>query len=262
MSRGFAGVDRRWPTRYDPGVNHVAWTLLIAATQLLPPAAERAKLPREEQEKLIRAATPEELLAEGRVAVAGLGLYRVLLVKQERIGGKLQDPHVLRVTVREQPFAIRLESEAGEARGRKVLYDSQNHPGELRVREHGVLGWVGWISISANGKLARKTTNHPMTDVGFGALLRIQTDGVEAARRVGGYTRIDEGWNERGRWCIRYEAPANAGQLYAQRSRVCLDPVSLLPMETTVWDAQGLLETYVYSELVPNVPGGEASLKP
>jgi hypothetical protein len=228
----------------------------------LPPAAARAKLPREDHEKLLRAASPAEILEQGRLAVAELGIYRVLLVKQERIAGRLQDVHVLRVTVREQPFAVRLEAELGETRGRKILYDSQRDPNVLRVREPGVLGWVGWIKISTKNKLVYKSTNHPATDVGLGALLRIQTEDLEAAKSFGGYVRVDEGWNERGRWCIRYEAPPKAEHLYAVKSKVCLDPISWLPLETTVWDAKGLLETYVYSELVPNAPGAAASLSP
>ncbi len=236
--------------------------LVIAADAALPTASERAKLPREEQEKLLRAAAPAEILAQGRLAVAELGLYRGLLVKQERIGGKLQEVHVLRVTVREQPFAVRLESELGETRGRKIVFDAQRNPNVLRVREPGVLGWVGWITISTKNKQVFKSTNHPATDVGFGALLRIQTEDLDAAKPFGGYGRADEGWNERGRWCIRYEAPLGADHLYAVKSKVCLDPVSWLPMETTVWDAKGLLEIYVYSELVPNAPGAAASLAP
>ncbi len=236
---------------------------VVATVQALPPpVAAGATLPHADQEKLLRAASPEEILARGRLADAELGIYRVLLVKQERIGGKLQEVHVLRVTIREQPFAVRLVSELGEASGRKIIYDAQRNPHELRVREPGVLGWVGWISISAQSKLAFKSTNHPASDVGFGALLRLQTEELQAGKAFGGYTRTDEGWNERGRWCIRYESPPKATHLYATRSKVCLDPVTWLPMETTVWDAKGLLEVYVYTELVPHVPDGAAALTP
>jgi hypothetical protein len=237
--------------------------LAVAAAQsAVPAAAARAKLTREGQEKLLRAASPEEILAQGRLADAQLGIYRVLLVKQERVAGKLQEVHALRVTVREHPFAVRLVSELGEASGRKILYDAQHNPEELRVREPGVLGWVGWISISTKSKLAWKSTNHPATDIGFGALLRMQAQDLDAAKPFGGYARIDEGWNDRGRWCIRYEAPPKVDHLYATKSKVCLDPVSWLPMETTVWDAKGLLEVYIHSELAPNVPDGAASLVP
>jgi hypothetical protein len=239
-----------------------AAALIAVAIAALPAAPERAKLPREGQEKLLRAASPEDFIVQGRLAVAELGIYRVLLVKQERIAGKLQEVHVLRVTVREQPFAVRLESELGETRGRKIVFDSVRNPNVLRVREPGVLGWVGWITISTKNKQVFKSTNHPATDVGLGALLRIQEEDLETAKPLGGYARSDEGWNERGRWCIHYEAPAKAAHLYASKSKVCLDPVSWLPLETTVWDATGLLETYVYSELEPNAPGAAASLSP
>ena len=96
----------------------------------------------------------------------------------------------------------------------------------LRVREPGVLGWVGWIKVSTKNKLVYKSTNHPATDVGLAALLRIQSEDLAAAKPFGGYLRSDDGWNERGRWCIRYEAPLKADHLYAVEveglSRSCL----------------------------------------
>jgi hypothetical protein len=76
------------------------------------------------------------------------------------------------------------------------------------------------------------------------------------AKPFGGFLRNDEGWNERGRWCIRYDAPPKATGLYAVASRACLDAATGLPMEMTIWDSHGLLESYLYSDLEPNLPDG------
>ncbi|HUB08671.1 MAG TPA: DUF1571 domain-containing protein, partial [Myxococcales bacterium] len=239
-----------------------AGCLILAVGFTSASAADRAHLPREEQEKLLRRASNEELLSGGRASVAALGTYQVLLAKRERIAGKLQELQLRRLTVREHPFAVRVVAEAGGTVGRKILFDQERDPTHLLVREPGVLGWLGWIQIPANDPRIFKSTNHPVTDVGFGAMLRQEAQDLEQGKPFGGYLRTDEGWNERGRYCIRFDAPPGAGRVYASRCRVCLDAASWLPLEMTVWDEDGLLETYEFSELLPNVPGGAAALAP
>ncbi len=236
----------------------LALALALTATS----AAERAQLPRAEQERLLRRASSEELLAGGRESVDALGTYEVLLSKRERIGGKLQDLQLRRLVVREHPFAVRVVAEQGGTLGRRVLFDSVRDPRHLLVREPGVLGWLGWIHIGLDDPRIFKSTNHPVTDIGFGAMLRQEARDLEQGKPFGGYLRTDEGWNERGHYCLRFDAPRRAGKLYASRSRVCVDPASWLPLEMTVWDEHGLLETYEFSQLLPDVRVGDLATAP
>lgn len=235
---------------------------VLLAAALASTSADRARLSRDDQERLLRRASAEELLAGGRASVADLGLYRVLLTKRERIDGKLQEEQKRRLTVREKPFAVRILCEEGGKVGRQIAFDSVRDPKHLRVHEPGMLSLLGWISISVDDPRIFKSTNHPITDVGFAAMLRQEERDLAQARPYGGYLRTDEGWNERGHYCLRFDAPAGADKLYASRSRVCVDPVTWLPLDMTVWDRAGLLETYAFSELEPNVLGGAASLAP
>ncbi len=213
---------------------------------------------REAEEQALREASTESILAMGRAALPKLGIYRAKLTKQERMGSKLQSPQVLRLVVREEPLAIRMEFLEGPT-GRKLVYDSTTRPDELRVHEHGFLGIVGATWVSIHSSLVRGDSNHLVTEAGIGALLRLQAADMVRAQPFGGFSRNDEGWNERGRWCVRYDAPPKATGLYATASRVCLDPATALPLEMTVWDGHGLLESYLYTELEPNIQEGNAA---
>jgi hypothetical protein len=228
----------------------------MAAMVALPAFAQEG--PRAAQEQALRAASVDELIARGRASLPGLGVYRVRLEAQERVGKKLQPSQTMQLWVREKPFAVRVQYLEGHAAGRKAIYDTAQRTDDLRVRESGFLGIAGAMWIGIDNSLVFRDTNHAITDVGFGALLRLQAQDMDKSKPFGGYARTDEGWNERGRWCIRYDAPPKAVGLYAQRSHICLDPVSYLPVEMTNWDAKGLLETYVFSNLEPRADGGEA----
>lgn len=196
--------------------------------------------------------TPTEtLLARARESLRAMGPYRVRLTEQERVGGKLLEPQQIQLWIREEPLAVRLLYVGGPAKGRKGLYDCAVRPGDLRVREAGFLGIAGPIWIGIHNSLCLRDTNHPVTDVGFGALIRLETEVFEKAKAFGGFTRTDEGTNERGHHCLRFDAPKGAKGLYAVRSRICIDPATSLPVEMTNWDAQGLLEKYTFDNLEP-----------
>ncbi|MHB8417950.1 MAG: DUF1571 domain-containing protein [Myxococcales bacterium] len=195
---------------------------------------------------------PTELLLEkARAALQALGPYRVKLTEQERVGGKLLDPQTIQLWIREKPLAVRLLYLAGPAKGRKGLYDSKVRAGDIRVREAGFLGVAGAIWIGIHNSLCLRDTNHPVTDVGFGALIRLEAEVFDKAKAFGGFTRTDEGVNERGHHCLRFDAPKGAKGLYAVRSDICIDPARLLPVEMTNWDEKGLLEKYDFSDLEP-----------
>lgn len=199
----------------------------------------------------IRELPPEALLAAGQKALAQLGTYSARLVKQERVGGKLEPAQTLKLLLREDPLAVRIDFVEGPAKGRKVLFDSSTRPKEMRVKEPGMLGMVGALWLNLDNGLARRDTNHRVTDLGLGALLRLMKKDVEGSRPHGGLIRRDEGFDARGRYCVVYTAPPNARGLYAQKTRVCFDVETLLPMEVQVHDRHGLLETFAWSEIAP-----------
>ena len=224
--------------------------------ELPPTMAERKALlasqPREAVGELVRAASQARLIELGQGAVRELGIYSARLRKQERVGGRWLAPQVAAITVREQPFAVRMDVIEGPKKGRKVLYNEELRKGEMRVREAGLLGLKAlWLDL--DNPLARRDTNHRVTDVGFGSILRHLARDQRLAAPLGAHGRKDEGFDGRGRWCLTFVAPPQARDLYAQRTRMCLDLVLGLPVELEVHDREGLLERFELTDVRPHV---------
>ncbi len=205
-------------------------------------------LPREEIARALADTPADRLLRLGREGLSRLGIYRIRLVKEERVGGDLLGPQTIDVTVRETPFAVRGEVIAGPSQGRRFLYDARSRPDQIRAREAGLLGVVAvWVGIDSS--LTRRDTNHRITDLGLGGMLAHLERDDAAAKPFGGERRKDEGFGAAGAYCLTFEAPPGATGLYARRARLCIDPADGILRSIDVWDAKGLLERYRF-ELV------------
>lgn len=191
----------------------------------------------------------EELLARARVAAARLGDYRVRLVKQERVKGKVLPAQTLEATVRSSPPAIRLEFRAGPSAGRKLLFNSQLRPDEIRVKEPGLLGLAGAVWIGLANPLTRGDTNHSPTDLGYAPFIELLARDFELARPAGGHTRQDGGLDAAGRWVVTFVAPAGARGLSATTAKITFDLALGMPVALESRDAKGLVESYDYELL-------------
>jgi hypothetical protein len=218
-------------------------------------AARKALLqsrPPQEVGALLQGVSQSELIALGRESIRELGVYSARLRKQERVEGRLLPAQVALITVREAPYAVRMEVIEGPKKGRKVLYNQQLRKDELRVREAGLLGLKAlWLHLDS--ALARRDTHHPVTDLGFGPILRHLSRDQALAAPLGAHRRQDEGLDARGRWCLTFVAPPGAKNVHAQRTRMCLDLLLGLPVELEAHDAQGLLERIELTDVRPNL---------
>jgi hypothetical protein len=210
------------------------------------------KSPRPELEALLRATSVDDLLALGRRVLGELGVYGAKLKKQERVKGELLDVQTLQLVVRDQPLAVRALFVDGPAKGRKLLYNAELRQDEMRVREAGFFSVMAiWLSLDSN--LAKGDTNHRVTDMGFGALLRLIGHDAEQVKPLGGFQRIDEGFNERGAFCMKFVAPKGSEGLAGDTSRICVDPALGLPVESAVYKGGELLEKYTFEKVTPNL---------
>ncbi|HEY2730919.1 MAG TPA: DUF1571 domain-containing protein [Polyangia bacterium] len=209
--------------------------------RVLPPPALAERL---------RATSPEELIGLGREGVRRLGTYRARLLKQERVGGKLLPAQTMEVVVQPSPRAQRLEYVEGPKSGRKVIW-TQKRPSEMLVREAGILG-IASLWIDLNGGLAHGDTNHSVTELGFAPLLDLVASDLHKGQAFGGLVRKDQGFDGSGAYCMEYTAPPGAKGLYAQRTRLCVDAKLGLPVKIEVYDGQGFLERYEYTNVRPN----------
>jgi hypothetical protein len=212
--------------------------------------ANVAKLSKEELENFLRSTPPDVLLGLSAQAVASLGTYQYVMVKQERINGALQGEQTIRTTIQEDPSAIRLEYLKGPSAGRKLIYNSTVKKDEFRVREAGFLAIVGRLWIPMKSDLTKGDSNHTVAEAGLGALVRR----LQADQKRGGSTITveHEGWNATGLFCSLYTLP-NGGKGYDNaKTRICTDPQAGVPMKVEGFDAEGkLLERYAFSDLKP-----------
>jgi hypothetical protein len=207
-------------------------------------------LPRPAVAEQLRATPPEDLIVLGREGLRRIGTYRARLLKQERVGGKLLPAQTMEVVVQPSPRAQRLEYVEGPKSGRKVIW-TQKRPTEMLVRESGILG-IASLWIDLDGSLAHGDTNHSVTELGFGPLLDLVDSDLRKTRAVGGHIRKDQGFDGSGAYCMEYTAPPNAKGVYAQRTRLCVDAKLGLPVKIEVYDTQGFLERYEYTNVRPN----------
>ena len=160
-------------------------------------------------------------------------------------------PQTIEVTIRPSPRALRLEYVAGPKTGRRVVWTETNRPSEMLVREGGLLGFTSlWINV--DGSLARRDTNHRVTELGFAPLLDLIESDLRKGKSQGGHTRRDQGFDASGTYCMEYSAPSGAKGLYALRTRLCVDARLGLPVRIEVFDRQGLLERYDYTDVRAN----------
>ena len=211
-----------------------------------------AKAARLEMQRALVALSIDDLIALGKKSLAGLGVYGVRLVKQERVKGMLLDPQTLELVLRDRPLAVRATFVAGPAKGRRLVYNAELRKDELRVREGGFFGLLAvWVNLDSG--LTRGDTNHRATDLGFGALLDLISRDLELARPHGGFSRTDEGFDDRGLFCMRFDAPRGVIGLSGDRTRICIDVALGLPLRTEVYGGAELLERYVFEKVSPRL---------
>lgn len=212
--------------------------------------AKVTNMSREELETALRTTPPDLLLNLSAQAIAAIGPYQYLMVKQERIRGTLQGEQTIRTTIQEEPNAIRLEYLKGPSSGRKLVYNSTIKKNEFRVREAGFLAIVGKLWIPLDSDLTRNDSNHTVAEAGLGSLVRrLQADQKRAGAEIGVQ---HEGWNADGHFCSLYVLPNGGKGFDNAKTRVCTDPQAGVPMKVEGFDAAGgLIERYAFSELKP-----------
>lgn len=202
------------------------------------------------------------LLQKEQAAAAALGTYRVRFKKNERINGTMSGTQTMELLVRQAPtFAVVAEVKAGPNTGRRFLYNAALNKDELYVRESGLLSVVGvWFKI--DNAITRIDTNHPVTNLGLAPLLgHIRNDQVRG-QQLGGHTRVDEGADKDGNWCMRWTAPKGATGLYAEVSLFCVDPKTYLLKTGVIHDKKGLLEEISFEILERNLTVSDAAFTP
>lgn len=133
------------------------------------------------------------LIETGKRKYKTIAQYTCIFYKQERVGGKWQDREKILLKFREKPLAMYLKWLDGPYTGREVLYNEAVFgPTKVRVRESGLLGVIP-VTIPLDSELAKRGTNHLVTEIGLKYLLfMIERDYVKAMPK-GDLKRVNHG---------------------------------------------------------------------
>src|SRR5262249_44080275 len=115
---------------------------------------------------------PLRLIAEARQSYQQVRDYTCLMVKRERLQGRLSPEHLVRLSVRTRPFSVDMRWQGpGDLAGQEACYVAGKNGGKMRARAAGMLGRLGFMTIDPNDPRARESSNHSITEAGIGHLI-------------------------------------------------------------------------------------------
>ncbi len=116
------------------------------------------------------------------------------LVRQELVGGRLQDPETIRWRQRVKPHSLHLTWTGKKLNGREIVYVDGANNGKMLVRLGGWKGRLGGVlKVAPDGRAARWGSRYPVTVVGYDALVRRIVENYEKAAKKGTLGVVDFG---------------------------------------------------------------------
>jgi hypothetical protein len=199
--------------------------------------------------------------------------YTGLMVKQERLNGKLQPENLVEIKMRTQPFSVNLRWLAPkESAGQEVCYVAGQNQNQMLVHSKGILGVMGFVKIDPRDPRVMQHSRHTITEAGIGNLIgQLQAAWQMEKPLNKTEVRVAE-YEYNKRRCIRVEAirPQNlGGRNSCYRTVVYFDKENTLPVRLELYDwprqsgpAGGdLLESYSYFNMRFNVGLTDATFK-
>ncbi len=107
------------------------------------------------------------LLERGIEKLKHINDYKCTFSRQERVGGALLDPQVMKVKIRHEPFSVYLKWIVGD-KGRQAIYVQGLHDGKLLVQPGGFKGRLtGTLPLDPTDSLVMAESRHPVTEFGI-----------------------------------------------------------------------------------------------
>jgi hypothetical protein len=215
--------------------------------------------------------TGAQLLADARASFTRVKDYMGTLVKEERVGGKLQPEQYITLRVRQQPFSVYLKWTGPKAfDGQEAMYVAGKNDNKMRAKSTGLAGMVGFVSLEPNDPRALAQSRHAITETGIGHLIDTLSRGYERDRQAPGQVQATyRDFMFQGKQVAGVETVhrVNNGQSYCYRTVVFFDKQTKLPVrfEAYDWPTAGgppggeKLECYSYVDLKFNVGLNDAA---
>ncbi len=194
-------------------------------------------------------------------AVADVDNYTAEFVKKELIGRQLIESR-MELKLRHDPFAVYLKF-IDPNEGRQVLYVPGRNDNNLLVKETGLAGLVGAISLDPSGSMAMEDNRHPITQIGIKFMLDAVMEDWLAQTAVENVT-VNYYPNARvsGVACKAIEVtfPTNHNLVEFHKRRLYIEAEHNLPIRvenfgfpTQSGGRAPLVEDYLYANLQTNV---------
>jgi hypothetical protein len=207
---------------------------------------------------------PLRLIGEARQVFQNVKDYSCILIKRERVNGRLEANHVIAMKVSNEPFSVYMKwSEPTDMSGQEVAYVKPKHGTKMRVHPAGALGLVGWVSVDQNDDRAKKSSRHSISEAGLANLIGRYTRGWEKERYMGVTKAELAEYEYNNRRCVRVETTHNAdtvGQFEYFRTVLYFDRETKLPIRVECYDyphngsdSGELVEEYSYLNVRCNV---------
>jgi len=143
-----------------------------AATASIPRTDRPQALPAEELKS--GSSTLEdalEIISEANRSIAHVQDYVCEFVKQERIGGSLLKPQVIRMKARTNPQCIYFSFQTVH-QGREAIYHPARFADKIIAHEGGWKGYVaGTMHLDPKGRMAMSDNRHPVTQAGLDKMI-------------------------------------------------------------------------------------------
>ena len=206
-------------------------------------------------------------LVAARRATERIEQYTATLLKQERLGKKLQGLETIELKVRESPKAIYMRWLDGPHKRREMLYNAERFgPDKIRARVAGLLG-VGPVTIGMDSAVAKRGTNHIATEVGFRHMLELIDADYRKAAPLGEVRRVSHGLGSvEGRKTYRMESilPRDPSKgYYCHRMVLDMDYLDMIAVGCEVYNFDDQLqESFRYRDVQLNPALTEANFDP
>jgi outer membrane lipoprotein-sorting protein len=196
------------------------------------------------------------LLTQMESSYARVEDYAAAFLKQERVDGKLLPEETMLLKF-QKPLKVYMKWTKDPHREREALYVEGKDDNKVIVHEGGIMGFVT-LSLDPRGSISMKDSRHPITDIGFGHLIKMLRQDIQAAVENGELEIIrmgEELFHNRPSVVVEARStPRGERNYYASRMVLHVDKELLLPFGSALYDDKDqLFERYVYTDVRLNI---------
>ncbi len=189
--------------------------------------------------------------------------YSAVMVKRERIGGKLREQEFMYIKIRHKPFSVYMYFLGPRRlRGQEVIYVEGRNNGNLLGHGVGIRKIAGTVPLLPTGALAMVGQRYPITEIG---ILNLTKRLIEVALQDKKFGECEVKFyqgakiNKRLATCIQVFHPVRRANFRFNKALVFVDDELKIPVRYEAYDwpkvpggPPQLIEEYTYTDIKVN----------